>query len=470
MVLFALLWSFRIIFNTLSYAELWWVKEYRWDRMVIHLRTPQGKRFLWPERRRPPITPKSTLLVLLSVSISGYIVWTLNIPILLRLAIADIASFPISWILVLALNVPTRAYHTLLIALAVRKLRLHRPMTVIAVTGSYGKTSVKDYLTHILSRKFRTLKTEASRNSPIGIAEVILKRLAPEHEIFVVEMGAYKQGEIAYMTDMVKPQMGIVTAINPQHQDLFGSLEHTMRAKYELIEGLTGKRVAIMNTADDRVQTMAMWAIRDGCNVWQGRLRASGVKADFRGLTFTCHFGREKIQVSAPVVGAHQVTNIVLAMSTAVAAGMTFKDAADAARTIRPAPKVLEVVSGVNGAIFINDTFNNNPDSARAALDVLAWGKSKKILVFQPMIELGSYARESHEAVGAYAGKICDEIILTNSNFYESFVQGMRESSKNVNVSVVSPEKAAALIRAKTKKGDVVLFKGKEAEHVLRQL
>lgn len=460
-------WIVRIVLNILTYAELWWVKEYRWDRMIIHLHTSQGKCFWWPQRRRPPISPKSTLLVFLSLSISLYIVWVLNLPILLRLAIADAVSFPVTWIFVLILHAPTNVYHKLLIALAERKLRNHKPMTVIGITGSYGKTSVKDYLATILSTKYKTIKTEASKNSPIGIAEIILKNLQPDHDVFVVEMGAYKTGEIAQMAAMVKPQIGIITAINEQHQDLFGSMENTMKAKYELIAGLAGKRIAILNVGDNRVQTMASWAKKDGCTVWGGKFQTTDVKAGFDGLAFTCLFGNEKAMVKAPVIGAHQINNILLAISGAMAVGMTFQEAAKAAGEIRPNSKSLSVIPGINGSIYINDTFNNSPDSARAALDVLRWAKGKKFLVFQPMIELGGYARLRHREVGAYAARICDEIILTNPNFYEAFMEGISDS---VRVSVLSPDKAAMLLKAKLGKGDAVLFKGKEAAHVLGAL
>lgn len=460
----AIIWGVRIIFNILTYAQLWWVKEYRWDRMLIHLGTSQGKQILWPGVRRPPISPKSMLLLILSLSVFGCIVWVISFPLLLRLAIADALSFPMTWIIVFILNIPTRVYHALLIILAVKKLRSHQPMTVIGVTGSYGKTSVKDYLATILSSRFNVLKTDASKNSPIGIAEVILKSLRPEHEVFVVEMGAYKIGEIAEMTAMVKPQIGIITAINEQHQDLFGSLENTMKAKYELIAGLMGKRIAIMNVADKRVQTMASWAKKDGCTVWDRKFLTTDVKAGFAGLEFTCLFGNEKVTVKVPVIGEHQVHNILLAISGAMAAGMTFKEAANAALNIQPNPKSLRVISGLNGSIYISDTFNNSPDSAKAALDVLRWGKGKKFFVFQPMIELGGYARLRHREVGAYSARICDGIVLTNRNFYEDFKEGVTDA---MNISVLAPDKAAMLLKAKLGKGDAVLFKGKEAERVL---
>lgn len=222
-----------------------------------------------------------------------------------------------------------------------------------------------------------------------------------------------------------------------------------------------------MNVDDERVRTMAEWAKHDGRDVWERRFLATDVKADFQGLEFTCNFGKEKVRVKAPVIGAHQVNNILLAVSGAMAAGMTFKEAAKAACGIRLNPKSLSAIPGINGSVYINDTFNNSPDSAKAALDVLALAKGKKFLVFQPMIELGAYASSSHREVGAYAARICDEIFLTNRNFYEVFMEGV---TKTVSVSVLAPDKAAMLLKSKLGKGDAVLFKGKEAEHVLNAI
>jgi len=243
-----------------------------------------------------------------------------------------------------------------------------------------------------------------------------------------------------------------------------------MKAKYELIAGLVGKRIAIMNMDDERVRTMGEWAKRDGCDVWERRFLATDVSAGFHGLEFTCMFEKEKVRVKTPVIGAHQVNNILLAVSGAMAAGMTFKEAASAVVYIQPNPKSLSVIPGINGSTYINDTFNNNPDSAKAALDILAWGKGKKYLVFHPMIELGSFAATSHEDVGAYAARVCDGILLTNRNFYEDFMKGVRTVSNTMNVSVLSPDRGASLLRNKLGAGDAVLFKGKEAEHVLRAL
>lgn len=488
LTILALCWGLRIAGNILSYAHLWWVKEYRWDRMLIHLKTPQGRRILWQAWRRPPVSPKSVMLVVLlgSSAVAAFVSLS-ETPLLFRLFIIDLLMFPLSFLLVAFVNVPTRIYHKVLIRKAVEKLRRHAPMIVIGITGSYGKTTTKEYLSTILASKYNVIKTEASRNSPIGIAEVILRHLKPEHELFVVEMGAYKPGEIKEMASMVKPEIAIITAINEQHQDLFGSMETTMKTKYELIEGITGKKIAIMNFDDARVLEMASWAKRDGKEVWGCSLKtangkrqkekdfnvllsAKDIRASFEGIAFTCVSGNTSVSVKAPVIGAHQAHNILCAIAGAVAAGMSLGDAAEAAGSLRPNPKSLSVIPGINGSISINDTFNNSPDSAIAALDVLAWGKRKKILVFQPMIELGAFASKLHEDVGAYASRICDEIYLTNRNYYHDFMQGVRSQSESVPVHVLSVDSDVSDLRGKLNHGDTVLFKGKEAERVLRTL
>lgn len=476
------LWSIRILGNVVTFAHLWWVKEYRFDRMFIHLRTPQGKLIYFSSWKHPPITLRSFAFIIITLGTLGTLIFFLPTTLGIRFLIADVVSFPVTFLVVFLLTLPVQLYHRYEIAQAVQKLRQFTSLFVIGITGSFGKTSTKEYLEAILATSKKTLKTQASKNSAVGIAEVVLGELRRDHEVFIAEMGAYKRGEVAEMTAMVRPQVGILTAINPQHQDLFGSLENTMAAKYELLAGLSGKQIAIVNGDDPRVREMAGWAKRDGMHVWvytreyqkvpeaEKMFVAEKITADFSGIDFLCREGDKKVAVHAPVLGKHQVTNILAAIAGAVASGMTFADAAKGASRIRPAQKVLELLPGVGGATYIDDTFNNNPDAAQAAIDVLAMGKGKKILVFQPMIELGAYATLSHEDVGRHAGAICDAIILTNKNWSEYFLKGVRTASSKVPVLVLSPHKASVYIRSHTKKSDIVLFKGKEAGRALTML
>lgn len=473
-------WLIRLVVNLLSYIHLWYIKEYRWDRMWIHLHTKEGKLILFPARRIPPLAPKTLTLFTSACAVAGFLLIVLPIPLFWRFLFVDLILFPITAVIVLVMKLPTFVYHEYVISRALRKFHSHSPMTVIGVTGSFGKTSIKEYLAAILGSKYDVLKTEASQNSPIGIAETISNNLKPDQSIFIVEMGAYKQGEIARMARLVQPEIGIVSAINAQHQDLFGSIEHTMRAKYELIAGLVGRRIAIINADNEYTRQMAVWAKRDGCTVWiytkeksqvESRLFiAENIQADLKGVSFDVVVGKERAHIAAPVLGKHQIGNILAAVAGAVACGMKLDEAAKSACAIRPFHQTLESIPAITGAMYINDTFNNNPDSAIAALRVLAFAKGRKTLIFQPMIELGSDARVSHKRVGEEAGNICDDIILTNHNFSKEFMTGVHIVNPNKEVSVLSPIQTAARVRENISKDDAVLFKGKEAGLALRLL
>lgn len=478
-------WCVRIVSNILSYINLWFVKEYRFDRMLIHLKTSQGKRILFIPFRRPPLSLKTVVLFLSSSVGLSFFFFFMPLPILFRLLIIDVFAFPIIALLVCILKIPTLLYHETLIALAVRKLRRYKDMKVVGITGSFGKTSTKQFLSTILSTKCKVLSTEGSKNSPIAIAETILKDLRPEYEVFIVEMGAYKRGEIARMSRIVQPQIGIITAINAQHQDLFRTIETTMKAKYELMQGLTGQKLAIVNYDNDYTRQMIKWALKDHLDVWIYSTNESGnkikhssdkvftasdSKTDLAGLSFAVTYGNERRIAKASIVGEHQISNILAAIAGAVASGMAFSDAVMAVRNIKPVPKVMDVQKGINGSTIINDTFNNNPDAALAALQVLGHTSGKKYLVFQPMIELGSYAEKSHEEVGMFAGGICNEIFLTNPNFYAAFQKGVRRSNVSLEARIMSPESTTKTLRSILEKGDAVLFKGKEAEAVFQKL
>lgn len=526
MILIACALAVRFFHKLSGLIFLWWRKEYRLDRMWIHLKTTQGKSLyagktdcilagiilLWFIPRTRVMADIGLALfaaVLSGVYLARFRSWSVvprspkvftlygafgllvilgisaGVPASMVLALLDVFMFPLSLLLVALLGFPTKLYHALIIRKAVSLLRAHAPMTVIGITGSYGKTSVKEYLATILSSRYRTLKTEASKNSPIGIAEVLCKRLDPSHEYFVVEMAAYKPGEIAEMARMVLPQIGILTAINPQHQDLFGTIEHTVKAKYELVAGLTGSRLLVANADDPRVFAMGQRAKREGCTVvWysvaangtpqlsrgERCIRASNIRTELTGIRFTCEYGKERYTVRAPVLGAHQAGNIIAAIGAAVVSGMPFVQAAKAAAGITPAHSVMEKIRGINGSTFINDTFNNNPDAAKAALSYIGSQKGTRFVVFQPMIELGAYAQSAHEAVGRHAAVNADDIILTNANYYPSFMRGVRSVSQRVRVAVMQPQQTAAYLKRKVTKRDIVLFKGKDAEHALKLL
>ena len=298
--------------------------------------------------------------------------------------------------------------------------------------------------------------------------------------MFVVEMGAYKMGEIEGMANLVAPTIGILTAVNAQHQDLFGSIETTMRAKYELFAGLVGKRIAIVNADNAYTHEMGEWAKRDGCTVYfvtkdkkahpEATYWVEQSVSDESSISFDFCDGKKKQRVTAAIRGEHFIMNLALAITAAIASGMSFEEATAGASHVHAFGNVMHVVTGKNGEILIDDTFNNNPDAAIASLQYLKKYTKRKILVFQPMIELGSYTAVSHEHVGEIAGTICDDIILTNGNFSKDFEKGLKKSAPEKSVKIFSSAAAAKYIASVAKKGDAILCKGKEAAFVFHAL
>ncbi len=475
--IFFVLWTIRILANILSYVQLWYVKEYRLDRMLIHLKTNQGKRLFILPFRRPPITIKTVLLFCSSVGSLFVLYIILPFSLFSKFFLIDLSSFFIIGVYVFFLRIPTFLYHFWQIQKARKKLRDHSHMNVIGITGSYGKTSTKEFLATLLSQKYVTLKTEKSKNSPIGIAEVVLSQLQDNHSAFVVEMGAYKPREIAEMCALVQPEIGIITAINPQHQDLFGSIEATVTAKYELVSGLSGKKILIVNADNSYTYDMGQRAIADGCAVYYYSVIRDDVSwfatdciQNENMVSFQIHFGKNSKNISVSLLGVYQISNILAACAVAEVLGLTFDEITKGIGKIQPLEKTMIRVKTIIDAECIDDTFNNNPDAALASLSYLQTRSGKKVFVFQPMIELGKYAKESHVRVGKMAGIVCDEILLTNENYYDDFISGVKKGKSSVPVTLASGKKAALYIQSKVGKGDTVLFKGKESARVLAEL
>lgn len=472
----------KTILNLLYYIQLWFIMEYRFDRVLIHLKTEQGKQVVFPPFKKPPITPKTIILFVASLVILLIIYLLLPVGHIWKAVLIYILAFPIVSLQVIFLKIPTYLFHELQIMRAVQKLRKHKKMIVVGITGSFGKTTTKEFLATILSTKYQVLKTPESKNSPIAIAETILLQLQPNHTIFIVEMGAYKTGEISKMVEMVKPEIGILMAINEQHQDLFGSFAKKMQAKFELLAGLSGRKISIINGDNTYTRTMGEWANKNKLKVWwftksglkskigEKVFQGTNIRSTHNDISFIVEENNKREKIVVEILGEHQVTNILAAIAGAVAVGMTLKEAVSAAKKIMPFHNTMNPQAGVNGSTFINDTFNNNPDAAIAALEYLKTCTGKKILVFQPMIELGEFAEKSHTEVGEIAGRVCDGIFLTNKNYNDAFLKGVASIDPNKLVLTLTASDLANMLRKRVTTNDTVLFKGKEAGKVLAQL
>lgn len=472
-------WLILILKLTLTFVFVWYINEYRFDRLLIYLKTESGKRLYFLPLKIPIRSPKTVTLTILSLLSFGLVMYYYIANIWLGLGLTLIMSFPLISFWVLVLKIPTAIYHWLIIRSAYVKMKNYPQLKVVGVTGSFGKTTVKEIAAFLIAEKYKVIKTEKSQNSLIAAAELIVRKQTPETQVMVVEMGAYKKGEIKSICDLVKPQIGIVTAINAQHQDLFGSLENTVAAKYELIESLTGQKIAIFNA--DNKYTLAMADKTDGdFQDWLyttkrvkhkenfNYLSAENIKTNLAGLTFDLIYTGKKYVVKSILVGEHQVHNILAGLAVGLSLDIKVETLIKRLTSFQPLPGTAFVEKGLNDSWFIDDTFNNNPDAAIAGLNILKMAKGKKYLVMQPMKELGKFAASAHAEVGEYAGKICDRVWLTNKDNYVDFKSGVGNADRVVEVAAT--DKIANWLRKNIGKEDAVLFKGKEAKPVLLKL
>lgn len=272
---------------------------------------------------------------------------------------------------------------------------------VVAVTGSVGKTSTKDLIAKVMSKKFNVLKTQGNYNNDIGLPLTIL-RLKNE-EALVVEMGMNHLGEISKLTDIAKPTLAVITNIGTAHIGNLGSRENILKAKLEILEGLQGNTVIINNDND----LLSEWAAKEnnykvityGIDNKNSQYVAENVEGYEDKSIFKLAGTDYKVMV--PVAGSHFVLNSLCAISVGRFFDISMKDIIEGISELELTQKRMEIQKNSIGAIIINDTYNANYDSMKAAINYLQGIKSRrKIAVLGDMLELGNYSEKLHKAVG----------------------------------------------------------------------
>jgi UDP-N-acetylmuramoyl-tripeptide--D-alanyl-D-alanine ligase len=285
-------------------------------------------------------------------------------------------------------------------------------------------------------------------------------------------MGAYVKGEIKGICDLVKPQIGIVTAVGPQHLERFGSLETTSRAKYELIEALPADGVAVFNWDNPYVRAMyergypetrigVTWQNTD--LAMQLRFHARNIQTTVDGLQFDVvdTLTGEEQHLTTRLVGQHNVTNILLAVATARHLGMTLPEIALRVASLEPAEHRLQRRTLPGGVTVIDDAYSANPVGAQNALNVLSlYRDGRRVLITPGMVELGPIQDEENRALGRLAAQICTDIILVGQEQTRPIQQGVREAGFPTDRLKVydTREEAIAWFNTALQPGDTVLF------------
>jgi UDP-N-acetylmuramoyl-tripeptide--D-alanyl-D-alanine ligase len=280
---------------------------------------------------------------------------------------------------------------------------------VIGVAGSNGKTSTKEMTAAIMARSGACLATRGNLNNHIGVPLTLL-RLASEHRCAVIEMGANQTGDVAALVELAAPTIGLITNAGAEHLEGFGTLEAAARAEGEMVEGLPAAGTAVINADDPyaplwrgltRAQVVTFGMSPDAA--W----RAEGVhfKVDVQGFRtrFTLVSPHGSAAVMLELAGRHNVMNALGAAAAAAAAGASLEHIVTGLATVRAVPGRLQFKRALGGAWLIDDSYNANPSSVRAGIEVLAQLDGKKWLVLGDMAELGDFATESHAEIGAFA-------------------------------------------------------------------
>ncbi len=485
-LILSFLWFIRTTKVILFYLYLWQLKEYRILRFLDHFRTEKGKNLLFSKLiflkfilvlaffvcplyfllfliilyfsecakvlidffkktlKKPILTKKAVFLI------SAALILEISVLLILFLGVKEII-WGAFWLLVFDILTPviislivfifqplTVLWRNQIIKKAKKKRAEAKDLLVIGITGSYGKTSTKEFLYTILTEKFNVLKTKEHQNTEMGVSQCVLNDLKPEHQIFIVEMGAYCRGEIKLLCDITKPKIGILTGINEQHLATFGSLENIIKTKYELIESLPEDGVAFFNAKNKYCVEL---------------YQRTKIKKFLYG---------ENVELAG-------LENIEGVKMVARELGMTNEEISGALDRIENKFAGIQIKQGISGLKIIDATYSANPDSVIAHLDyikTLRQAQGKLVIVMPCLIELGSSSKEVHRRIGQKIGEVCDLAIITTKERFKEIKEGAGEKA----IFSENPKKIFEKIKSIAREDNVVLLESRVPGKLIKQL
>jgi len=341
---------------------------------------------------------------------------------------------------------------------------------VVAVAGSYGKTSTKHILARLLGEG--VLPTRKSFNTLMGVTRVVNEDLRAEHRVFIVEMDAYAPGEIESISALVRPRFAILTSVGPQHLERFGTLARIEDALYESVAALPPDGTAVIHTGDAGGRALALRARGEHRTVVRYALEESDGDADVSvsavevgsaGTTFEWRWASRRLEhaVAIPLLGRHQALNVAAALAMVVVLDRSLDDALAAVVTLEPVEHRLQTLHTGGPVTVIDDSYNANPVGVHEGLEVLAsFPAGAKILVTPGLVELGSVEDEENRRYGRHAAAVCDHVIVAEARPAAALLAGLREggmSQERIH-RVSSLAETTAMIGRIAAPGDTVLF------------
>ncbi|HEY2123962.1 MAG TPA: UDP-N-acetylmuramoyl-tripeptide--D-alanyl-D-alanine ligase [Chthoniobacterales bacterium] len=336
------------------------------------------------------------------------------------------------------------------------------PLKVLGITGSNGKTSTKDFAAAVLSRRFRVTKTEGNFNNHVGLPRTVLEATS-EHEVAVWELGMNHPGEIGVLAKIAEPNAAIITNVGVAHIEFLGSREAIAREKGELATAVGPDGWVVLN-ADDSFTPLIAEMTRARvilAGTTTGAICAGEISQSASGAEFTILEGAHRCRAQLPVPGLHMVQNALLAVAAGRAFGLSLEECAQGLAA-SPLTKARLQIKEIHGVQFMDDSYNANPDSMKAALRTLVELDSdgQRIAVLGEMGELGAQSEGGHREVGEEAATVGIDYLIAIGERGALIAEAARKSGLAQSTAVPDVTAAAELLSTMVKPGDLVLVKG----------
>ncbi len=526
-LIFSFLWALGTIKFVLFWIYLWQLKDYHIGRFIDHFRTQKGKKLIFNwlllvklllllailftndvfyallalyvvqtlsfliasarKRVKKPVFTSKTLFLafvcLVVMMLYGYMAQQQStlFGFMLALLLFDIFLPIVISVIVLLFQPFFVTARNRILEKARKKMEKFPNLIVIGITGSYGKTSTKEFLHTILSEKFNVLATPDHKNSEIGIAQTILQDLKSDHEIFIVEMGAYNKGGIDLLCGIVKPRIGLVTGVNEQHLAMFGSLDNLLSAEggRELADHIPPAGLLVLNgdnkycldlykKTDKPKKVYTVTKDKINSDIWTEEVMIEKNHISF--VAMSCE--KEMVHITVNVLGGHNVQNMLGAMLVARELDMTFEEIAQAAKNISQEQAGMTLKTGAHGINIIDSSYSANPDGVMADLDYLRTFKGKKVIIMPCLIELGSKSIQVHIDIGNKIAQVCDMAIITTKDKFEEIKNGAIINGMPVDKIIFceNQKEVFNIITTFCSQGDAVLLEGGRPKKLIKLL
>lgn len=429
------------ILKVLYFTYIFQIKEYRYDRIMSFFKeTGFWKELYGIGIKRPALKNPRNIMIVTSALLPLIILFLFltEQPTwfgLLNFFLAPITALVLVTILTALSSIPVYFYRQFLIFKAIFKVRRSQAV-FIGITGSYGKSSVKEFLYHILSQKYTVAKTEKNMNTDVGISLSILKNLNNKTDYFIAEVGAYRKGEIKEAMSICRPKYGILTALGNQHIDLFGGKENLVQAKLELLRALPqeGRGYVNLDTLEDKkvVEKIAVpieyFGFTDKADITAQNIHIADNKT-----RATIFYQNKTFEITTHLLGEHSIHNLLPCIALALEIGMSRGEIVKAIASLEQLEAKLSTHTGINDSVVLNDSNNSSVEGFITALKTLKkFPKQDTIIISRGIIELGSEKKKSYE-------RIIKELEKTSIRFFTTDIL-FKELDKKEQVTMFRNE------------------------------